>query len=266
MFDRFERRIHYLRVSVTDRCNLRCTYCRPEEGLLLSRETPIMSFEEIASVVRIAVDLGVDKVRLTGGEPLVRRGIVSLVEMLGGTEGVKDFALTTNGTLLAPVAAALKNAGLHRVNVSLDTMDPDAYRQLTRGGELGSVLEGIRAAVDAGLTPVKLNCVVKRDSSEPNAQAVARFAALEGLEVRFIREMDLLRGEFWQVEGGTGGKCEVCNRLRLTCEGKVLPCLFGDQAFDVRELGPEEALRRAVQFKPQSGRFSRLNRFYRVGG
>lgn len=266
MFDRFNRRINYLRVSVTDRCNLRCVYCRPEEGLPLSRETTIMSFEEIAEVVRTAVGMGMDKVRLTGGEPLVRRDVLRLVEMLARIDGVRDLSMTTNGTLLAPMARDLKSAGLHRVNISLDTLDAERFRKLTRGGELEAVLSGIYAAIDAGLVPVKLNCVVKASSNEPDARMVAEFASKIGADVRFIRQMDLALGLFWPVDGGTGGICSICNRLRLTCEGKVLPCLFSDLAFDVRELGAEEALRRAVSCKPRTGLYSRLNRFCKVGG
>ncbi|MBT3377735.1 MAG: radical SAM protein [Lentisphaerae bacterium] len=266
MYDRFARHIHYLRVSVTDRCNLRCTYCMPEQGVPLISHDDVLSFEEIRDVVCAAVDHGFDKIRLTGGEPLVRRGIVNLVEMLARIRGIRDLAMSTNGTLLAEHAEALAEAGLQRVNVSLDAMCPTRFATATRGGCLEDVLSGIRAAREAGLTPVKLNCVVRESSLEPDAKAVAAFAAEEGLEVRYIRQMDFSRGEFWPISGGTGGDCELCTRLRLTSNGQLLPCLFSDLAFDVRKLGPAAAIEAAVDAKPERGGPCENNRFYRIGG
>ena len=266
MFDRFSRRINYLRVSVTDRCNLRCVYCMPEEGVPLASHDDILSFEEIHEVTETAVGMGIDKVRITGGEPLVRRGIVDLVSMLAGIAGVRDLAMTTNGTFLSEFATPLKRAGLHRLNISLDALEPARYHEITRGGDVSRVLDGIRAAVDAGFEGTRLNCVVKASSSEPDAVAVKRFAEANGLEARFIRQMDIERGEFWVVEGGTGGDCKTCNRLRLTSDGLVKPCLFSDAAFSCRELGAEEAIRRAVAAKPESGYPGTQNKFYSMGG
>jgi len=151
MIDRFGRVINYLRISVTDRCNLRCKYCMPPAGVVLVRHEDILSFEEIDEVTRQGVSMGISKVRLTGGEPLVRRGIVTLVEMLAGIEGIHDLAMTTNGTLLADFAEELAAAGLMRVNVSLDAMDADRFAAMTGGGEVGAVLAGIDAAVAAGV-------------------------------------------------------------------------------------------------------------------
>lgn len=253
MFDRFGREINYLRVSVTDRCNLRCAYCMPAGGVTLIPHEDVLRYEEILEVVRAAVALGVTKVRLTGGEPLVRRGIIDLVRMLSGVPGIIDFGMTTNGILLPEFAQALRAAGLHRVNVSLDALDPERYAALTRGGDVRQVLEGIHAARAAGLTPIKINCVVQQGSDEPDADDVARFAAQEGLDVRFIRQMHLPFGRFSVVIGGTGGDCVQCNRLRLSSNGHVRPCLMNDLAFSVRELGAEEALRLAVGAKPLSG-------------
>jgi len=266
MFDRFNRRINYLRVSVTDRCNLRCVYCMPPEGVPLTTHDDILSFEEILDVVKTGVAMGIEKVRITGGEPLVRRGIVTLVSMLAELDGIKDLAMTTNGTLLNQFARPLKNAGLHRLNISLDTLDPVRYRQITRRGELDSVLDGIRAASDAGFQGTKINCVVRNSSAEPDAIAVRHFAEDHGLEARFIRQMDIPGGQFWPVEGGHGGDCDHCNRLRLTSDGLLKPCLFNDIAFSCRELGPAEAIRRAVAAKPESGRAGARNEFYIMGG
>jgi len=266
MIDRFGRTIDYLRVSVTDRCNLRCHYCMPAEGVPLVSHNEVLSFEEIDEVVRAAVSMGVRKVRLTGGEPLVRRGVVDLVGMLARIEGIGDLAMSTNGVLLGGLAAGLKAAGLMRVNVSLDAIDPERYARITRGGDVRDVRAGIEAAAAAGLAPIKLNCVVSASSDEPDARDVARFGASKHLEVRFIRMMDLAEGTFSVVEGGTGGNCGLCNRLRLTSDGSVRPCLFSDLRFGVRELGAREALRRAVAEKPPTGTSCTEGLMHGIGG
>jgi GTP 3',8-cyclase len=266
MFDSYNRRINYLRISVTDRCNLRCTYCMPAEGIALMPHSDILSFEEIMEVVDAAVKLGVDKVRITGGEPLVRRGIVELVRMIASKPGVQDLGMTTNGQLLEQFALPLKNAGLHRINVSLDTLNPDKYRQITRGGEIENVLKGIAAAVKAGLSPVKINCVIEKSSSEPDAVEVNEFGRNNGLQVRYIRQMDLAKGEFYIVEGGSGGDCSNCNRLRLTADGMIKPCLFNDMEYSVREQGAHKALQLALGNKPSCGTINKHGEFYNIGG
>jgi cyclic pyranopterin phosphate synthase len=166
---------------------------------------------------------------------------------------------------LAEFAQPLADAGLQRVNVSLDALDPERYAELTRGGDVRAVLEGIRAARAAGLTPIKLNCVVRNSPDESDARAVAAYGVEEGLEVRFIRRMNLAIGDFSVVIGGTGGDCSMCNRLRLTCDGMVRPCLFSDLGFSVRELGPREAIRRALLHKPKCGTTSEAM-FHTIGG
>jgi cyclic pyranopterin phosphate synthase len=176
----------------------------------------ILSFEEIEALARGALNLGIDKLRLTGGEPLVRRGIVKLVAMLGRIQGIKDFAMTTNGVLLADFAADLRLAGLGRLNISLDTLDPDRFREISRGGDLSRVLAGIDAAILAGFQRIKLNCVVESSREEADAQQVAAFGRERGFDVRFIRRMDLQEGHFWPVYGGEGGHCNRCNRLRIS--------------------------------------------------
>jgi cyclic pyranopterin phosphate synthase len=253
MKDRFGREITYLRISVTDRCNLRCVYCMPAEGIPELSHDDILRFEEITEVARTAVTMGVFKIRLTGGEPLVRRGVPALVRMLKDIPGVKDLAMTTNGILLDQFARELVEAGLMRVNISLDTLRPERFAEITRGGDLKQVLAGIEAAEKAGLAPIKLNCVVLDSSDEPDARAVAEFGKERGHQVRFIKKMDSATGKFSVVEGGIGGDCPRCNRLRLSASGLVRPCLFSDIGFSVRELGAEEALRRAVEKKPEAG-------------
>ena len=266
MYDRYNRKINYLRISVTDRCNLRCVYCMPEEGIPLLRHQDILSFDEILAVTRTAVSMGVDKVRITGGEPLVRKGIVDLVEMIAGIDGIRDFGMTTNGLLLPKFANDLARAGLRRVNISLDTLDTEKYHQITRLGNLDDALKGIAAAEKAGLTPIKINCVVKKSGLEPDAIAVTEWAKERGYQVRFIPEMDLETGVFGVVQGGDGGNCKICNRLRLTANGKIKPCLFSDLEYDVRELGAEQAIKMALADKPISGSKNHMNRFSNIGG
>lgn len=266
MLDRYNRKINYLRISVTDRCNLRCTYCMPEAGIKLMKHQDILSFDEIMEVVREAVLLGIDKVRITGGEPLVRKGIIELVKMIADTGGVRDFGMTTNGTLLPAFAEDLKKAGLQRVNISLDTLNPEKYKSITRTGSLQDALDGITAAIEAGLTPVKINCVINNSIEEEEAMRVKAFASKKGLKVRFIPRMNLHEGTFGEVIGGSGGHCASCNRLRLTSNGMVKPCLFSDLEFNVRELGAKKALLMAVENKPPCGSSSQMSDFYNVGG
>lgn len=265
MLDSFSRSITYLRISVTDRCNLRCRYCMPEEGVRTMSHDDILSFEEIVAFTRIAVGMGISKVRLTGGEPLVRKGVVSLVAQLAAIEGISDLAMTTNGLLLADHAASLREAGLMRINVSLDTVDRDRFRDITRRDGLDEVFAGIAAARRARF-PVKINTVIERSPEEPDAAAVAAWATAEGLPIRFIRQMDLAHGEFYGVIGGTGGDCVHCNRIRLLANGLVKPCLFSDLGFSVRELGAAEAIRRAIAAKPEKGTCNTKGGFYNIGG
>ena len=266
MYDSFNRKINYLRVSVTDRCNLRCVYCMPEEGIKLMPHKDILCFDEIVDVVKTSVELGVTKVRITGGEPLVRRGIVDLVSMIAKISGINDLGMTTNGQLLSKYANELADAGLNRVNVSLDTMNPDKYRKITRIGNIDTVFEGLKAAVDAKLTPVKINCVVQNSSKEPDAIAVKEYAERNGFQVRFIHQMNLETGYFTKVEGGDGGDCVNCNRLRLTADGLIMPCLFSSQGYNVRELGAKNAILAAVKNKPKHGGVNNVQKFYNIGG
>jgi cyclic pyranopterin phosphate synthase len=265
MFDRFNRSINYLRISVTDRCNLRCTYCMPEDGIRLLDHSDILSFEEITDFARLALANGITKVRLTGGEPLVRKGIVELVKMLSKIDGLEDLSMTTNGVLLAKYAFDLKKAGLNRINISLDTVNPDYYCQITRNGELYQVMEGIEAAQKAGLEPIKINCVLL---GQPNdeTQKLKQFCLDRNLSLRFIHQMNLKTGEFSTVEGGEGGNCSKCNRVRLLANGDIKPCLFSDMAYNIRKLGHQEALNLALGHKPKSGTYNQSGEFYNIGG
>jgi GTP 3',8-cyclase len=265
MFDRFNRQINYLRISVTDRCNLRCSYCMPEEGIRLLDHSDILSFEEITDFTRMAVGNGITKVRLTGGEPLVRKNIVELVSMLSAIDGLDDLSMTTNGILLSEYAFDLKEAGLNRINISLDTVNPEQYCQITRNGELTKVLEGIDAAMTADLEPIKINCVLLGQPDD-ETQKLKQYCESRHLDLRFIHQMNLKTGEFSTVEGGEGGNCRKCNRVRLLANGDIKPCLFSDLAYNIRELGHQEALDVALGNKPKSGTYNKSGEFYNIGG
>ena len=292
MRDRFEREITYLRVSITDLCNLRCRYCMPE-GVCQKRHEDILSFEEIVEIVSAAAELGVRKVRITGGEPLVRRGCVDLVRMVAAIPGIGEVDMTTNGVLLARDAAALKAAGLKRVNISLDSLDPEKYKNITGGGDLKAAIDGIKAAFDAGLTPVKINTVLIGGFNDDEIPAFVELTRRYPVELRFIELMPM-GGQFGKEayvsgsrvlemvpalkpipqDGGVAqlyrlpdGKgrvglisplsrhfCGTCNRLRLTSEGNLKPCLHSDQEILVRGKHGQElldTLKEAILNKPR---------------
>ena len=305
MQDRYGRTIEYLRISLTDRCNFRCIYCMPEEGVKSISHYDILRIEEMARAVRVAAGLGIRSVRLTGGEPLVRRGVVDLVREVAGTPGIENVSMTTNGALLADMAEDLRAAGLSRVNISLDTLDPDRFRMITRRGELAQTLDGIEAALAAGFDPVKINVVAVR-CLDQDYLALAWLSVDRPLHVRFIEYMPVgtssgIDNRGWGPEEvisseevydiinqraaeeglpqlepagddepigwgparyfrfpdaqGTVGFisplsnhfCSRCNRLRLTADGKLRPCLFSDEEFDLRAAlrgdGSDEAAR-----------------------
>ena len=238
----------------------------PESGIKQVSHKKILTFEEIHAFVQVGVKFGISKVRLTGGEPLVRKGIVQLVEMLAATPGIEDLGMTTNGILLDRYANDLADAGLNRVNISLDSLDDGNFQYITRVGKLEKVLTGIKSAKKAGLNPVKINCVVKNNVKEPDALSVKEFGKSNGLQVRFIKEMDLESGVFSVVNGGDGGKCHLCNRLRLTSDGFLKPCLFSEVGYNIREYGYETAFKLAVGNKPERGSLNNVNNFYNIGG
>lgn len=306
--DSFQRPINYLRISVTDRCNLRCSYCMPKEDIPLMPHSDILTYEEIGMVVRAAVMLGINKVRISGGEPLVRYELVSLIDMLSRIEGVDDLSMTTNGVLLRHHAAGLKAVGLRRVNVSLDSLRRERFHQITGCDKLSDVLEGIEEAKRVELEPVKINVVVMRGVNDDEVLDFA-LRSREGWHVRFIELMPLVnRGikapefvsaaEMWQRLAPLGGLeacpppvgdgpakyyrlpgaegtvgfitpvsehfCFKCNRLRLTADGKLLPCLLSDQEVDLRPAlrtgASEEEIGRlileAIASKPEGHRMA----------
>lgn len=191
------RSVHYLRVSVTDRCNYRCSYCMPAEGVDVVPREDLLTFAEIEQLVRSFVALGIRKVRLTGGEPLVRRGIVELVERLARIDGVQDLAMTTNGHLLADLAEPLRKAGLHRLNVSMDTLDEQAFADVTRQGSLTAVLDGLQAARKAGFLHTKINAVVLRGHNLGQLSRLCEYAAVHGYILRLIEYMPIGVDQHW---------------------------------------------------------------------
>ena len=282
MLDGEGRLIEYLRLSVTDRCNCRCTYCMPAGGVPMLGHKDILSFEELTEVVAACAQLGVRKVRLTGGEPLVRRGLPELVRMIRAVPGVKELAMTTNATLLAPVAAELHHAGLDRLNVSLDTLDAARYAELTRGGSLEDALAGLAAARDAGFSHTKVNCVLMGGVNDADVPRLAELARTEPIDVRFIELMPMgpcagwpkarfipaetvleavpglepLRrdgvAELWHAPGWEGNVglirpmshrfCDGCSRIRVTADGRLKPCLHSAAEIPLRGLHGEALL------------------------
>ncbi len=298
--DTFGRTIDYLRISVTDRCNLRCVYCMPEHGVRWQPREEQLSVEEIGRIVEAAARGGVKRVRLTGGEPLVHPHIVEIVRRIAATAGVEDVSLTTNGMLLERLAQPLAEAGLQRVNISLDTLNAAKFARITRGGDISRVWNGIAAAERAGLTPLKLNTVIVRGLNSDELASLAQLTLENDWHVRFIELMPIGNTQAWGTDfpdadarymsvhemrlalsvfgleptsGPTGNGparnyripgalgtigfisplgehfCESCNRLRLTADGKLRPCLALPT-----ELSLREALRAGQSIDPLIGR------------
>ena len=288
MYDRFNREITYLRISVTDRCNLRCTYCMPSCGIDLKSHHDLLSFEEITEIARVAVGLGIRKIRLTGGEPLVRRGIVELVRQLAAVDGLETLAMTTNGILLPRYAEDLRAAGLQAVNISLDTLDPERYRETTRGGRVEDAVAGVDAAIAAGFHPIKINVVVADTEAPGTAQAAGAqadvptgavgapgagaladlqaFCHERGIILQKIGLYHLDRNKVDYEAFDRPPKCDNCNRLRLTSDGKFKPCLHSNHEFPVDFADIEEAILAAVAAKPFRGTACTNRSMVSIGG
>jgi len=323
--DTFERVIDYLRISITDRCNLRCVYCMPESGVKLFEHKDILTYEEIIRVADIAASLGVRKIRLTGGEPLIRKNISYLIASLKAIKGIEDISLTTNGILLEKYATGLADSGLNRINISLDTLRPGRYREITRGGDITPVLRGIDAAEKAGLLPIKINMVPIRNLNDDEIPDFARMTLTTPRHVRFIEFMPIGSRDLWsdekyistdelrktvekiaplmpvrlrkngpakyfRLEGASGvigfisalthHFCGDCNRLRLTADGRLRPCLFSETEIDLKpalRMQPsnkevERLLRLAIEVKPEGHKIdqrddlSSLKNMSRIGG
>ncbi|HKV37790.1 MAG TPA: GTP 3',8-cyclase MoaA, partial [Blastocatellia bacterium] len=210
--DRYNRHISDLRISVTDRCNFRCTYCMPLDEYTWIDRAEILTFEEIERLARLFAGLGVEKIRITGGEPLLRRDVEKLVGKLSRIEGVKDLCLTTNGSHLAEKAVALKNAGLRRINVSLDTLDPQKFKRMSKRGDLAEVLDGVLEAKRVGLNPIKINCVVERGVNDGDVLEMVEFARRNQFAIRFIEYMDVGNSNHWKSDRMVAKK-EILGRI-----------------------------------------------------
>jgi cyclic pyranopterin phosphate synthase len=275
MIDQFERNINYLRISVTDRCNLRCVYCSPPGGIKPLNKNLILSYEEILRVVKIGSRLGIEKIRLTGGEPLVRNGLIQFISALRQINGLKEVTLTTNGYYLKDVVLDLKKVGLARLNISLDSLKSDVYSKITRGGDLKKVLAGIQQALKLGLK-IKINVVILKKINESEILNFLRFGAHYGIEIRFIEFMPLCGSNHYRnyfvsldsiqkkikqttslvyvgfegvaktyqyngikvgfIAPMTSSFCSECSRLRLTAEGYLRPCLFSNTGVNLLPL------------------------------
>lgn len=319
MTDGYGRKIEYLRMSVTDACNLRCAYCMPADGMKECPCRQAMSADEFVEIARAAAGLGMKKLRITGGEPLVRSDIVSLVRELGRIPGIEDMSLTTNATLLAPIAKELYEAGIHRINISLDTVDAQKYEKITRGGRLSDALDGIRAAFEVGMKPVKLNTVLIGGFNDDEIEELALLTLRYPVQLRFIELMPIgdtkgefsadaylpdsavldklpqlepipsekhtvarlyklpdAKGEIGLISPLSNHFCAECNRLRLTADGCLKPCLHSAEEIPVRGLHGKElrdAILTAVSHKPEkhvalsaTERSEAKRSMYRIGG
>jgi len=295
MIDNYNRKINYLRVSVTDKCNLRCRYCMPEEGVPHREHSDMMTAEETLMAIKAAVELGINKVRITGGEPLVKRGIVKLCKTVAELPGMEEVCITTNGILLPKYAADLKAAGVDRLNISLDTLDPEKFHYITRIGQLQDVLDGMKAAEEAGFENTKINCVLMGGFNDDEIEDFVDLTREKPIEVRFIELMPIGGGigfdrqqfvsceevlkrvpelepldqdggvaKLYQIPGAPGRVglirpiscefCEGCNKIRLTADGKIKPCLHSDQEISLKGLMQDEmtdTLRTAILEKPE---------------
>jgi|SRR3990172_3102495 len=307
--DRFGRTVNYLRMSVTDRCDFRCVYCMEEEMTFVPR-AQLLTLEELAYIGRAFTEMGVRKIRITGGEPLVRRGIDKLLHDLGRLPGLAELVLTTNASQLETMAPVLRDAGVSRINISLDSLDPDRFKRITRVGDLNKVLRGIESARQTGFKRIKLNTVILKNRNHDEVVDLVRFAISKGLDITFIEEMplgfnndhdraevyyssDRIRDDLEQVftliptTETTGGParyfklpdadtrigfisphshnfCDDCNRVRLTCEGRLLLCLGQEHSMDLRHVVRawpgdleklKQAIRDAMQIKPKGHEF-----------
>ena len=293
MTDRFGRNISYLRISVTELCNLRCRYCMPEEGVCKKRHEEMLREDEMIQAVEAAASLGITKLRITGGEPLVKKNIVSICRRAAAVEGIREVCLTTNGILLPALAVPLMEAGVKRLNISLDTLDAEKYAYITRTGSLSQAVEGIRDAMDAGFEKVKLNTVLIGGFNEEEIVPLAELTLRYPIDLRFIEMMPMVEGGFgpeaflpntrvlevlpqleeqpadggvarlYRLPGALGRVglispvnahfCAACNRIRLTADGKLKPCLHSAEEYSIKGLdreGMRSVMERAIYNKP----------------
>ena len=310
LIDRFGRTVNYVRISVTDRCDFRCVYCMDEEMKFLPR-AQLLTLEELATIGRAFIELGVDKVRITGGEPLIRRNVIKLFQDIGQLPGLRELVITTNGSQLPKLAQQLKDAGVKRINISLDSLNAEKFKRITRTGNLKDVLAGLQMAMDVGFERIKLNTVILKNRNDDEIIDLVQFAIDRNIDISFIEEMPLgVIGDHDRAEAyyssdqirvdieksmtliptteSTGGPskyykipntetrvgfisphshnfCDQCNRVRLTCEGKLLLCLWQEHSVDLRRVvrgNPgnmdrlKQAIRDSMTIKPKGHDFN----------
>ena len=267
MLDSYNREISYLRISVTDRCNLRCLYCMPPEGIRKKDHSDCLSYEQIASIASEAAELGIEKIRLTGGEPLVRSGIAELVKILRRISRITTIAMTTNGQLLDRHAVALKEAGLDSLNISLDTLDRDRYAYLTRGGEIARVFSGIDAALTCGF-PIKINMVISGETTAEEISDMEDFCRKRGMRLQKIKEYSLKKDkqENDDFVYQRPPPCSRCNRIRLLSDGRLKPCLHSDREIRIDMDNIGDSLREAIENKPRCGSVCNTRDMAEIGG
>ncbi|MBC8384182.1 MAG: radical SAM protein [Candidatus Cloacimonetes bacterium] len=265
MLDRFNRKINYLRISVTDKCNLRCTYCMPEEGVKHRKHDDFLSFEEIEKIVIESAKLGINKIRLTGGEPLVKRGIEELVRKIAKVDGIETVAMTTNGILLPQKAKALKEAGLSSVNISFDSFDARKYEKITRGGKLQDVLNGINSAIEEKIT-VKINMVVTEETSNEEIAEMQKFCDEKKIKLQLINHYSLVSEKKDDYVFDRPPNCANCNRIRLLTDGSLKPCLHSNEEIKVDLKDINGSLLRTVWVKPESGDSCTNRNMMEIGG
>lgn len=287
MIDSFGRQITYLRLSVTERCNLRCRYCMPEDGICKKPHSEMLTENEMIQAVEAAASLGITKVRITGGEPLVKKNILSICKRTAQVPGIREVCITTNGSLLPELARPLKDAGVNRINISLDTLDKEKYQYLTRWGSLDQALAGLQAALDAGFDKIKLNAVLIGGFNDEEVPALAQLTRTYPIDMRFIELMPMYdSGDFskeaflpcdavlqmlpelvpvtpdggvarlYRLPGAKGSIglirpvsdhfCQTCNRIRLTADGKLKPCLHSSVEYSIKGLS-QEAMKQQLQ-------------------
>lgn len=266
MLDRFGREITYLRVSVTDRCNFRCTYCMPEREVKFRPRSEILSLESIARVVEAGATLGIRKIRLTGGEPLVRRNLPELVSQISRISGIEHIGMTTNGALLSRYARELRHAGLSSVNISLDTLEPETFSRIAQRGRLEDVLAGVDAAVAVGFSPIKVNMVVTPDTSEGEIEMMREFCEARGMKLQLIAHYRLDLDKHSEHNFDRPPNCAECNRLRLTADGVLKPCLHSNIEIPVDLEDPCASLQEAVRLKPKAGTTCSNRNMAAIGG
>lgn len=267
MIDNYNRNIDTLRISVTDRCNLRCFYCYEEYEYL--EKDKILSFEQIVKFIENGINLGIKRIKLTGGEPLLREDIEVLVKMISQVSAIEDISITTNGILLGEKAYKLKKAGLHRINVSLDTLNKEKYKKITGGGDIDSVLKSLMIAKKLNFNNIKINTVILRGLNEDEIYYIKKFAIKNNFDMQLINHMNLKKDKSYSESNITDKpkKCNNCNRIRLTANGMLLPCLFSEKSVYIMEYSDyKDAIKDCINLKPEKGEYNKKLIMPQIGG